>query len=146
MNSKEIQKISLRGIAFMLITLWIYVAVAKLINITAFKHALKKQPFPNGWAEQLAWLLPTFELFIALLLIFPKSLRYGLIASSTLLFIFTVYIVLILTGSFANSVPCACGGLITQFNWSQHLFFNTIILLMNLYGLYYHWQQRGGIN
>ncbi len=54
-----------------LLVFWIYVALDKLWDLENFHRSLKRQPFPNWWADILFWFLPLLELTIGLLFTLP---------------------------------------------------------------------------
>src|SRR5690606_17921440 len=55
-----------------LVMLWVPVAVDKLWNLAEFHSTLLRQPFPDGWADILFWLLPLLELLAAVLIAWPQ--------------------------------------------------------------------------
>ena len=55
-----------------LLVFWIYVALDKLWDLENFHRSLKRQPFPNWWADILFWFLPLLELTIGLLFALPS--------------------------------------------------------------------------
>jgi len=125
----------------LLIILWIYAAGSKLLEYNSFKHQLSMQHFPFKIEETLVWLLPSFEILTAILLISTSTIRYGLIASTLLLTIFTIYITLIITGIYDNA-PCSCGGVLSMLSWKSHLVFNISFLAINVWAIYTFYQNR----
>jgi hypothetical protein len=115
-------------ISLLLIMLWVYAAVSKLIDYDLFVEQLKRQPLP-GWAPfLLSWLLPAAEITTALLLCAQITRHYGLAASWIMLACFTIYTGLALTGAY-GSIPCSCGGIFSFMQWKGHLVFNTAATL-----------------
>lgn len=118
----------------LLILLFVYAPVSKLINLADFRGQLHNQPFPHVVAAALLVLLPATELAAAGLLLFAQTRKAGLWLSTCLLAAFTVYIVLVLAGYWAR-LPCSCGGVLNGLSWTAHLFFNLAFLLVCVAGL-----------
>lgn len=115
---------------FLLILLWIYASLSKLINYQLARHQMLNQVFPHTAALILTWLVPVAELITGLLLCFPKSVGIGLRISLFLLSIFTAYILGGLL-HFYPRMPCSCGGVIQSLSWEWHLAFNLFFLGLN---------------
>jgi putative oxidoreductase len=116
---------------FLLILLWAYAASAKLMDFANFKLQMHRQLLPQFLDHALPYLLPPFELGIALLLTIPKTTRLGLYLSLFLIALFTAYVGLMITGKFGK-IPCSCGGIISHLGWNIHFYFNCFFLLINL--------------
>ncbi|RYG54302.1 MAG: hypothetical protein EOO01_01925 [Chitinophagaceae bacterium] len=117
-----------------LIMLWVYASVSKLIIFQTFRHQLLTQHFDRDFAKALAYLLPSGELIIAVLLLFGKTRLTGQIFSALLLLIFSIYIIAILLGP-ENKVPCSCGGVLEYLGWKSHLAFNLTFLSVNIFAI-----------
>jgi hypothetical protein len=111
----------------LLIILFIYAAVSKLLVLQDFKQQLYNQSFPHWMAGILLYTLIPVELLAVGLLSFPKTQQAGLVISSLLLAAFSGYIALILL-HFWQRVPCSCGGILRQMGWGTHLLFNCFFL------------------
>nr|WP_123947347.1 MauE/DoxX family redox-associated membrane protein [Chryseobacterium pennae] len=59
--------------------------------------------------------------------------RLGLITSMVVLVLYTGYLIYVL--KFAPSIPCSCIALFNWMNWNDQLYFNLIILAINIIGL-----------
>jgi putative oxidoreductase len=70
-------KTALDIISFLLILLFIYTAVSKLIYFDQFKGQMYNQTLPHGVATFLIWTLPEIEILTGLLLLFEKTNPYG---------------------------------------------------------------------
>lgn len=134
----------LQIIVSLMILLWIYTALSKLSDIGQFKREIKQQHLPAIVSHNLVWLLPFTELIAATLLLFEKSKLSGLVLSSVLMLIFTIYIVLILTGYFQN-IPCSCGGVLKQLGWRSHLLFNFFFLSIGIIGIQLSIRKEGAV-
>lgn len=120
-------------ITSLLILLYVYTGVSKLIGYRRFTIVLEQFPFLKSWSHPVGWLLPVTELIVALMLFFHSSRRVGLWLSLFLLTCFTVFLV----GMVATTpeLPCNCGGVLEQLSWPQHIAFNTTFLLLNAWAL-----------
>jgi putative oxidoreductase len=116
----------------LLIGLWTYAALSKLINVEQFNAQLKAQPFGKTGAAYLKLALPIGELIIAIILFVSRTKTAGLYISGVLLTVFSAYILLILVGYYPQ-VPCACGGILGTLGWGAHFAFNIAFLAINLY-------------
>ena len=121
-------------ICFLLVLLFVYTALGKMLDMERFTGELRNQPFPKSWAAWIVWLLPITELLIAALLFFDRTRLIGLTGSFLLMSLFTGYTALVLSGVF-HKVPCSCGGVIRQLSWPQHLVFNLFFVLISLIGI-----------
>jgi len=81
-------------------------------------------------------MIPAMEIAIAVLLIIPRTRHYGLLTSTGLMGIFTLYVAFILTTM--KDLPCSCGGVIQQLNWKEHLIFNSVFLLAGMLACYWN--------
>jgi putative oxidoreductase len=128
-------------LVFLLILLWTYSSLSKLINYNLSRNQMLNQVFPRSIALVLTWLIPSIELITALLLSIPTTSKAGLANSFTLLSIFTLYILGGVLHFYAR-VPCSCGGVIRHLSWEWHLIFNLFFLGLNLYALILNNQER----
>jgi putative oxidoreductase len=113
----------------LLILLFTYTAVSKLIDMYGFAYDMHNQPFPRWFSSALVYLLPALELAIALFLFFGRTRNAALWASLLLMGLFTVYSGLVLLNVF-NRVPCSCGGVIKKLSWRQHTVFNLFFVVL----------------
>jgi len=109
----------------LLILLFLYASVSKIVDPALFKRQMFNQPFPRWMAWGLLFIIPSSEIIISVMLMFEKTARQGLKISSILMALFTFYTALILL-HFFSYVPCSCGGVIQKLTWPQHLVFNIV--------------------
>ena len=117
-------------ISALLVLLFVYAAVSKLLDYDTFKFQLGRSPYVTNMAGLVAWALPVGEIVVALLLILKRTRLLGLYASFFLMLLFTGYIYAIL--NFSYSVPCSCGGVLSKMNWRDHLAFNIVFTIISL--------------
>lgn len=118
----------------LLILLWIYTGLDKLIRWEDSRKAFHNQTFPAELAEVLAYAVPMVELLIALLLLFSVTRWWGYLSSILLLSVFTTYVGLIWVGAFPR-VPCNCAGLLESLGWAEHFWMNLGFIGMAVWGL-----------
>ena len=117
--------------AALLILLFMYTAINKLIDIDNFNNTLMGSPYLRSNAAVLSLAIPITEILISILLFIPGSRSVGLLYSSVLMCIFSLYVGFMIL--FSNgSLPCSCGGIIQQMSWNQHLIFNILFTLLSL--------------
>src|SRR5690242_17214712 len=119
-------------VSALLIFLFVYVAINKLINHDQFVYALKQSPIMPGFITLVSWVIPITELVVSLFLFIPKLRALGLLLSAFLMSAFTFYVAGMLL--FAPQLPCSCGGVIQQLNWHQHMLFNILFTLLAYMG------------
>ena len=127
------RQIAIEIICFLFILLFVYAALMKWMDVEKFHVQLGQSPLLMAFADYLVWIVPATELIIVAMLVFKKTRLVGLYASFTLMVMFTVYIVVILT--FADHVPCSCGGILEKMGWTEHLIFNIAFVLMGAAGV-----------
>lgn len=118
----------------LLIILFAYTAFSKVLDYKKLFQHLHDSPLLPAFFSYLAWLVPLVEFIVVVLLIIPRTLRCGLLWSSVLMFLFTLYVLAILT--VADYVPCSCGGVIELLSWRGHLLFNGCFLALSFIALF----------
>jgi hypothetical protein len=128
------QRISIEIISFLLILLFGYAAVSKLLEYETFKVQLSNSPFISQFAGILAWALPIAEIFLVLTLVFTRMRLLGMYISLFLMTMFTAYIYAMLKYSYY--IPCSCGGVLSKMSWSTHLLFNILFVALSVAGIF----------
>lgn len=132
-RSVNVYQITIKLVQFLYITLFVYAATSKLIAFDTFKTQLIKSPFLSSYADWMVWSIPLLEYTIAILLLFPKVLLTALYGSLALMTLFTTYIFAVL--NFSDSIPCSCGGLISNLSWKEHFIFNILFIAFAILGI-----------
>jgi putative oxidoreductase len=130
----------------MIVLLFTYTAISKLIEYDKFVFQMALSPFRpvSTFAPVLGWLMPTLEIMIALALLSERWRKIGLKATFVLLLVFEIYIgAMLLTGV---QLPCTCGGVLSIMGWQTHLIFNAFFMLLAFIGLGYRSTKKAGIN
>jgi hypothetical protein len=121
------------GISALIILLFVYTAINKLIEHNEFITVISHVPLIGSSAKLLSWLLPSIELITAFLLFYPKNKKWGLYISFVMMCLFTIYIGLMML--FNEKLPCSCGGVLKWLTWHQHLLFNIFFCLLSGTGI-----------
>lgn len=127
------KQIIIEVISFLFILLFVYAALMKLMDVEKFQVQLGQSPLLMAFAKPVSYVVPITELVIAGMLIFSRTRLVGFYAAFTMMVMFTVYIVIIL--NFASHVPCSCGGILEDMNWTEHLIFNIGFVLLAVIGI-----------
>ncbi|WP_051315450.1 MauE/DoxX family redox-associated membrane protein [Algoriphagus terrigena] len=120
--------------ATLLILLWIYTGMDKILRFKISSKAFHNQVFPSELAEILSYAVPGVELLITLLLLFSVTRWWGYLGSVLLLTVFITYVGLIWVGAFPR-VPCNCAGILESLGWAEHFLLNLICIGISISGL-----------
>lgn len=129
------------SLSFILIFVWIYTGLDKLLRWEASWKAFHNQTFPADLAAMLSYAVPISEILIALLLLFSVSRWWGFLSSILLLTIFNTYVGLIWVGAFPR-IPCNCAGIIESLDWAAHFWLNNLLILISILGLWLNQKNR----
>ena len=132
----KLQTILIEIISALLIFLFLYAAVSKLLDYQKFRVQLSQSPLLTAFAAWVSWIIPSLEIIISIMLAVRKFRLFGLYASFSLMVMFTAYIIAIT--KFSDYVPCSCGGVLQNMSWNQHLIFNVGFVLLALTGIIFH--------
>jgi hypothetical protein len=117
-------------IAFLCIALFVYAAAAKLFEYPLFVVQLSQSPMLTKFASDIAWVVPSVEIVIAIALAIPRLRLIGFYGFYTLMVVFVFYIIAIT--QYSHFVPCSCGGVLSKLGWTEHLFFNLFFVLLSM--------------
>jgi uncharacterized membrane protein YphA (DoxX/SURF4 family) len=129
------------GICLICIFLFLYTGYSKILQHTRFTEGLARIKSIGSLAVYIAWFVPITEIFIAILLIIPKTYKWGLNAFVGIMTVFTGYIISMLL--WAEKLPCRCGGAIEKLSWTQHIWFNLAFIAIAVFAL---WLSKSNIN
>lgn len=121
------------AIVSLFVLLFLYTAMSKILDYNEFRIQLGQSPLLSSFSGYAAWLVPTTELVVAVMLIFKRSRLAGLYASFALMTMFSAYIVSITR--FGRFVPCSCGGVLKDMSWNAHLVFNLLFVTLGFIGI-----------
>lgn len=114
--------------------LFIISAYTKIDDHERFVMGLAKVQFIGGHATLISWMVPIAETGISLLLIIPKTYKWGLFGFITLMIVFTAYILSMLL--WEEKLPCHCNLIIEKLSWMAHLWFNVGFIVLALCALW----------
>jgi putative oxidoreductase len=117
----------------LLILLFTYTSLSKLLDFTEFSSQMHNQPVPIWMADLATWTLPSLQLIIVGLLSIQKFRWWGFLLAFIVMSILTLYIILIVTDTFPY-IPCSCAGILKGMSWSTQLVFNIVITIIAFIG------------
>ncbi|SIN65814.1 MauE/DoxX family redox-associated membrane protein [Chitinophaga niabensis] len=123
-------------IVSLLVMLFLYASVSKLLDLEESREQMSKSPFITGYANFLALMVPVSEIVISVLLLIKRTRIIGLYASFCIMLAFTIYIYMML--HYSSYLPCSCGGVLALMSWEQHFWFNVVFVLIALAGILIH--------
>ncbi|HVX01220.1 MAG TPA: MauE/DoxX family redox-associated membrane protein [Candidatus Babeliaceae bacterium] len=123
------EKTTIRIISILLIILFVYASVSKLLDYQRFVVQLGKSPLIGTLSPFIAVVIPTVEIAIAISLLYQRTQLLGLFGSLFLMVLFTTYLVVML--NFSPYIPCSCGGILQGMSWKTHIVFNLCFLLLS---------------
>ncbi|WP_257670477.1 MauE/DoxX family redox-associated membrane protein [Parapedobacter tibetensis] len=117
-----------------LMGLWMVALFNQAYGFTTFVNGMLKHDFPNWLGYTFIVLLPLAETTAIVLLVIPKTNRYGFLLSSAMLLTFTGYIAAALFAGWA-SFDCLCSKFNSGWSWMAHFRFNLWFLMLAIAGL-----------
>ena len=126
----KLKRIIIELIEVLLILLFMYAAVSKLLDYQHFHIQLSKSPLITPYASFAAIAIPLVEIITSILLAQSRTVKIGLYASLFLLTLFTTYLIAML--NFSSYIPCSCGGILQGLSWETHIVFNLTFIVLNL--------------
>jgi len=120
-------------IAALLVFLFLYAAVSKLLDLDKFVYQLGQSPFITNISRFVAWAIPSAEILVSIALIIRRTRLAGLYLSLFLMLLFTGYIYMML--QYSSYLPCSCGGILSAMSWKQHFVFNLAVTALSLLGI-----------
>jgi hypothetical protein len=127
-----------------LVLLFSYAATSKLITFKDTSHQIAQVSILHPIANFIAWSVPAIELGVSFLLLIPTRRTLGLYLSFVLMLLFTIYISWILLMN--DTLPCSCGGVISNLSWKFHLLLNIAVLLLVYLSLHFTTSQNSQPN
>jgi uncharacterized membrane protein YphA (DoxX/SURF4 family) len=127
------KNVLLEVICILYILLFVYAAVNKFLVFDEFVIQIGQSPVLTAYAGWVAWIVPSLEILISLMLVIPRFRLLALYAAFTLMVMFTAYIFIIL--NFSDYIPCSCGGVLEKLGWTEHLIFNIVFVILAFIGI-----------
>ena len=120
-------------ISSLLMFLFLYTALSKLLEFDKFKYQIGQSPFITHISWLVIWSIPLAEIITSIFLIFKRTRLAGLYLSFFLMLLFTGYVFIMLR--YSSYLPCSCGGVLSIMSWKQHLIFNLSFTGLSLAGI-----------
>lgn len=117
-------------ITILYISMFLYTAISKWSDYTMTREQMALMPLLMPVAHIIVWLLPATEIVISLLIFFPQTRKTGLYTATTLMMLFSLYIIYMML--FYPQLPCSCGGFLTELSWPGHLVFNGVFIVLGI--------------
>lgn len=118
------------GICLVCTFLFLFSAYEKIIDHSRFAKGLSKVSIIGSYSTFIAWTVPILEILISILLIIPKTYKWGLYGFTGLMILFTSYILSMLL--WKEKLPCHCNLIIEKLSWEQHLWFNLVFIGLSI--------------
>src|ERR1022692_1227100 len=128
--------------ACLLIFLFIYAAISKLLDYQKFRVQLGQSPLLTSFAGYVAWVIPSIEIIVAVMLAVQRLRLTAFYLSFSLMTMFTAYIIAIT--KFSDYIPCSCGGILQNMTWNEHLMFNICFVLLSGAAVLWECDRQGG--
>lgn len=119
--------------SMLFVVLFVYAASSKLFDHQQFQIQLGQSTILTAYADTVAWIVPALELVLSFFLLFERYRLFALYACLGLMSMFTVYIILIL--NFSDFIPCSCGGVLENLDWSEHVVFNIFFMVLAFFSI-----------
>lgn len=133
MSGRKMHFRFIMSISLLLIILFVYTGISKLLHLDTFITRLEQMPYISPFAQLIGWCVPLCELVLAGLLLTHKYRLIGLYLSFILLTLFSGYIITVL--QFSSSIPCSCGGIVSFLGWRDHILLNIGFMVLVLLGI-----------
>jgi len=127
-NTTKLRIILIELTTALFILTFFYAALSKLKDFNNFEIQLAKSPILGSIYGIVAIAIPVVEIVIVSFLLIERLRFIGLLASFTIMVAFTAYIFVIL--HFSEYIPCSCGGILQNMSWTQHLYFNFLLIIL----------------
>lgn len=121
-------------IPFLLMCLFGWVALGNVLHFKAYNSKMHLQVFTPEMADLLSYIVPSLLVTAFALLFIPNTRKTGLLFSTVLLFIFSLYIFLVVMGTFGE-VPCSCISVFEGMGWVAQFIFTLFFFLLAFIGL-----------
>lgn len=135
MNLRRLSAIYIDIVVAVFIFIFLYTAFDKLGHHNQFRFLVRKSPLLKTWSEWLIWIIPGLEILVSVLLFFPLTKKMGMVASTSLMSAFSLYVAYMLY--FSPTLPCSCGGIINKMSWNSHLLVNLFFTAAGCMALYF---------
>lgn len=123
----------IKVVRYAFILLWGYASITKLYSWKLSRTEMHMQIFPTWLGDILFWLIPLFELVLIFLLLDKNRTLIGLKFSTILMGLFTLYLLIGVTGIMGE--PCICAGILKSKSEFLHIIFNMVFMILGIIAL-----------
>lgn len=133
------KKIFLTTITALLILLFLYIAVTKMLNYNMFRHILSVSPLIGSGSTVVALSLLIIMIWISILLLMPATRLWGMYGAATVMLVITLYLGYVIYFTVRENYPFS--GVIRPrmgifgLTWKQFFAFDIFFLLLSLLGI-----------
>jgi hypothetical protein len=128
----KLPTILIECISALLIFIFVYTAVSKLITHDSFVFTLSQSPLLTQYSVPLSWIIPLSEILVSCFLFVSRWRKTGLFLSALMMTAFTMYVSYMI--AYTPQLPCSCGGVLKVLTWREHLLFNIFFTLLAFVG------------
>lgn len=121
----SMRRIFLEAFSSLLVLLFVYAAISKLLDYQRFAIQIGQSPLLNGLSGFIGPFVIAIELVIAIGLSMMRFRLLSFYAAFSLMVMFTTYIIAVM--KLSPYVPCSCGGILEKMDWNDHLIFNVSV-------------------
>lgn len=121
-------------ISGLMLLLFLYTSLSKFRDRNIFQFVMEQSSLLKPIGHILSWLVPSVEMILAVFLFIPATRIKGLYLSAILLFMFTVYLLYMITFNTGERI-CNCGGIISDLSWNKHIILNVGLIIGSIAGL-----------
>ena len=120
---------------YSLVVLFIYTTYMKIIDFGGFRFKLYNSSILNKDSiDFLSYLVPVSEISIAILLLIKKTRFLGLLLSSIILILFTIYLYIL--NDYSVYDGCSCGGIFETISYKLHFALNIVFIITSFILIY----------
>ena len=120
---------------YLIAFLFIYAGTYKITDINLFASQMYQSPLlPGRLVPILSIFVPIFEILLGFLLIFSKLDYYLLRISLSLMIFFSTYLIMLFT--LYDKPPCACGGILNNMGYPEHIIFNIFFTILSAIAIF----------
>lgn len=125
----------LEGLMMIIICLYVFVTVNKLVGFEPFITQLKQQRLLKDFATLIAVMVPIWHAALVVLMLIPKTRMLGIWTSMITIMTYNLYIGAMLTEKF-GPIPCNCVGIWHTMSWEAQFIINFGLLALHFYCIY----------
>jgi len=123
-------------IAYYMACVFLYTGVRQMIDYSEFQNFIVSIEFLPHLFKYFAWILPVAEIVLSVMLVYRKTRKNALYGAGLLLLFISGFLIYMKLYFSPDALPCFCEGVLRKVSWNEQLWFNVILLLALLTGIY----------